>query len=108
MAEERQHIDEKEMQRYLSGDMSPEEQHAFEVKLENDAFAYEAIEGLSSQKESPLKESLSQLQLNKEQEPPSQPWFRIAATVSILVLAGIAIWYYSEQSFTGELAYEET
>lgn len=108
MSEHNGHIGEEEMQRYLNGEMDAAEQHTFEAKLENDPFAYQAVEGLESVSQAEVARELQKLQLEATKVEQSFSWMKIAAAVTIALMAGLGIWYYSQPQTPPQLAYEET
>lgn len=108
MSKQHQHISEEEIQRYLNGEMDAAEQHAFEAKLENDPFAYATMEGLEELSQAEVARELQKLQLEATEAKQSFGWMRIAAAVTIALMAGLAIWYYTQPQQPSQLAYEET
>ncbi|MEQ9300124.1 MAG: energy transducer TonB [Cyclobacteriaceae bacterium] len=106
MSEHNGHIGEEAMQRYLNGEMDAAEQHAFEKKLENDPFAYQAIEGLEGVSQAEVARELQKLQATETEQ--SFSWMKIAAAVTIALMSGLGIWYYSQPQTPAQLAYEET
>lgn len=108
MSEHNGHIGEEAMQRYLNGEMDTAEQHAFEAKLENDPFAYQAVEGLEGVSQAEVARELQKLQLEATKTEQSFSWMKIAAAVTIALMGGLGIWYYSQPQTPPQLAYEET
>lgn len=85
---------ENEIKRYRSGDMTPQEQHAFEKRALNDPFLAEALEGLDTISDSDLSSDLKAItdKINirtSKTRITRNPWFwplRIAASVSIILV----------------------
>lgn len=83
-----------EIKRYRNGDMTPQEQHAFEKRALNDPFLAEALEGLDAISDSDLSSDLKAI-TDKINSHTSKPritrnlWFwplRIAASITIIVV----------------------
>lgn len=82
-----QHIDLQEIKNYLNGKMSSIEKHAFELKMENDPFLYEAVEGYQ---ENP--EAIDRISNIKKDHLASRRSFFGSRTLAVLgVVAGIYI-----------------
>ncbi|GEM_PF-3790275 len=107
MAKDQQHIGEEEMQRYLNGEMSSEEQHLFESKLENDPFTYTAIEGLENQSKAERTNALEQMQLEVKRSEENFGWMKVAAVVAAVAMAGLGIWYYGQWATPEQIAYKD-
>lgn len=91
MSKNKYHIEEYE--RYLKGNMSPEEAHAFERMVLNDPFAREALEGLESQDPADVFGDIEQLSYKINQSRTSKfSWMRIAAVVSFLIISTAIVW----------------
>ncbi|WP_420316783.1 TonB family protein [Ekhidna sp.] len=88
----------EQFERYLKGQMTPEEAHAFERDVLDDPFAQEALEGYESQG----FESLDDIQKLKKQiqsRPQRKfPMLRIAAAVAMLIVGSILVFYVVDSS----------
>jgi len=111
MAENKKHrIDEETYRRYLSGNMTPAERHAFEKAMLDDLFAHEALEGMESMEPEHLAEDLKALktQLAQRTQKKEQPLFwRIAATLLLLGIFSFVIYYFIDTNAPTELAQEK-
>ncbi len=97
----------EQFEKYLKGQMSPEEAHAFERVVLDDPFAQEALEGL----ESVGNESLQDIEKLKARvatkKKRSIPFMRLAAVAALLITASYSLYYFTEQIGTEQLAMEE-
>ncbi len=107
MSKRNEHISEEAMQRYLNGEMDAAEQHAFEQQLENDPFAYAAMEGLEELSQAEVARELRKLQMEATEVDQSLGWMKIAAAVTIALMAGLGIWYFGKTDPPAQIAYEE-
>ncbi|WP_421764144.1 TonB family protein [Ekhidna sp.] len=105
MSEDKNHI--SKIERYLKGQMSPEEAHAFEREALDDPFTQEALEGFESQG----IDSLSDLeQLKKEiSAKKKQPFSisRIAAVIALLIVGSFTVYFFTTQIENEQLALEK-
>lgn len=95
------HIEEQEMLRYLNGEMSDEERHAFEKRLEKDPFAYEAVEGFENADKKAIPKDLAQMRAEKQPWKSRPPLVlrRIAAGVALMIMATITVlWLTVDES----------
>ena len=112
-----QQINFEEIEKYFSGQMSPEDMHSLEESALNDPFLAEAMEGYHDQKnnweEVKKQAALLEENLDKKAIEKSAPvffmnqgWLRIAAVFVVLFLAGGIAWYnwYREEPATTILA----
>lgn len=83
---------EKDIQRYLRGEMTPAEQHALEKAALNDPFLAEALEGLSNLTEAELTDDLESISAELEsqtehvwQMPAAAPMRKVAQTETSLM-----------------------
>lgn len=102
--------------RYIKGEMSPAEQHQLEKHTIDCPFCEEALEGLGEMHspgnlpgiQAELNEKIHQRVIaGKEARIIHLPAFRIAATITILLISGITLWYFfpgqkPEKLFTQE------
>ncbi len=107
MSKQNEHISEEAMQRYLNGEMDAREQHALEQQLENDRFAYAAMEGLEELSQAEVARELQKLQMEATEVDQSLGWMKIAAAVTIALMAGLGIWYFGKTDSPTQIAYEE-
>ncbi|MEQ8711728.1 MAG: hypothetical protein RIC80_01860 [Cyclobacteriaceae bacterium] len=107
MSKQNKHISEEAMQRYLNGEMDAAEQHALEQQLENDPFAYAAMEGLEELRHTEVARELQKLQMEATEVDQSLGWMRIAAAATIALMAGLGIWYFGKTDPPAQIAYEE-
>ena len=81
-----------ELQRYLSGEMSQQERHAFERKALDDPFLQDAIEGAESIAATDFKADVEKLQSMLSARKSTFVWWRVAAVALLFVLGGWAVW----------------
>ncbi len=97
----------EQFEKYLKGQMSQEEAHAFEREVLDDPFAQEALEGF----ESVGNESLQDIEKLKvrvtTKKKRSIPFIRIAAVVALLITASYSLYYFTGQIGSEQLAMEE-
>ncbi len=97
MADDKRHTGSfEEYQRYLNGEMSPEEEHAFEKRMLGDAFEEEAFEGLSQVSSEELTTDMAELRKRlgeKTRKKQALPLWRIAASLALLGLASFLIYF---------------
>lgn len=97
----------KQFERYLKGQMSPEEAHAFERDVLDDPYAQEALEGFESQG----SDSLADLeQIRKRitaQKKQSFLFLRIAAVISLLIVGSFTVYFFTTQIESDQLAIEK-
>lgn len=106
MSEDKNHSE--ALKRYLKGQMSPSEAHAFEREALDDPFLSDAIEGY----EQSGTEAFDDLQSLKVKLAPQTKkkfaWVRIAASVALLLTATFVIYYLQDSvAPEKELAMEE-
>lgn len=76
--------------RYRKGEMTPEEQHAFEKKALHDPFLADALQGAEMISEEEFSSDVSELQEKIKSKTSKGRWFwplRIAASVALLALS---------------------
>ncbi len=97
----------EQFERYLKGQMSPEEAHTFEREVLNDPFAQEALEGF----EAYGTEALADLDKLKNQISSNQktqfPFMRVAAVVALLILGSLTVYFFTDTIEGEQLAAEE-
>jgi hypothetical protein len=84
--------DKEDFLRYSGDGLSDEDRHALEREMQKDPFAEEAVEGLSAISPEEAMADISELRdrLNKRTgSQNSVPWFRIAASVALLLAVGV-------------------
>jgi hypothetical protein len=89
--------EEKDLLRYLNDEMSTREKYAFERKVENDPFVYEALEGFQDEDIKHIAKDLADLKkkLSKAESSSSNSLghgWKIAAAVALLIVAGFSAW----------------
>jgi outer membrane biosynthesis protein TonB len=105
--------EEKELLRYLNEEMSSKEKYAFERKAENDPFLYEAMEGLQDMDVKHLAKDLADMKKNLARSENtsfygfSNVW-KIAAVVTLLLVAGFSAWRLTMSPELKENASTET
>lgn len=106
MSEGKNHSE--QFERYLKGEMTPEEAYAFERKSLDDPFVQEAIEGFE---ESGL-ESLADLKSLRERISKEQkkkiPWLRIATAAILIITCSFIYFMVDRFDAESELAYDQT
>ncbi|MEP1034547.1 TonB family protein [Ekhidna sp.] len=100
MSEDKNHSE--QFEKYLKGQMSPEESHAFEREVLNDPFVQEALEGFETNGE----EALADLAKLKNQISSRQkalfPLMRVAAAITLLILGSFTVYFFTN-TIEGEL-----
>lgn len=108
MADKRKHITRPEtFKKYLSGQMSPAEQHAFEKRLLEDEFETDALEGFSQIDASELQSDLDFLKKKieeKTERPGRTMAWRIAASVALLAVFSFVAYMLITQNTPEEVA----
>lgn len=94
--------------KYIRGEMSHSEAHAFEKAMLEDPFLADAVEGLQLEFDA-LKTSLELNDLDKKLNPAGgqkyrMPFFQMAAVLLILVGTGLVIWLRMQQTDKVEMA----
>ncbi|MEZ4922150.1 MAG: tetratricopeptide repeat protein [Crocinitomicaceae bacterium] len=79
-----QNIDLKEIQHYLNGELRGAEKHVFEMKMENDPFLYEAVEGYQNN-----PEALARISKLKKDHRASRNSFFGSRTLAIIGVVGL-------------------
>lgn len=100
-----------DINRYHNGEMTPEEEHAFEKKALNDPFLAEALEGASLVSSNEFSEDLSLIQKQINQKTKKNIWLwplRIAASVTLILISYFAIAPYFEKNAHQNLAVQES
>ncbi len=86
--------DKDHFEKYLKGEMSNEEAHAFEREVLKDPFAQEALEGFEGQNPDEVFSNLDKLKIKTSQKKETTfPLMRIAAAVSLLLISSLAVWF---------------
>ncbi len=97
----------EQFEKYLKGQMSPEEAHTFEREVLDDPFAREALEGYEaygSEAIGDIEKLKSQITSKKKR---SFPFMRIAAAVALLIVGSYSIYFFTNQLDSDQLAMEE-
>lgn len=97
----------EQFEKYLKGQMSPEEAHAFEREVLDDPFAREALEGFEAIGPDTMGdvEKLKNQITNKEKR--SFPFMRIASAVALLIIGSYSIYFFTNQLDSDQLAMED-
>lgn len=97
----------EQFERYLKGQMSPQEAHAFEREVLDDPFAQEALEGYESQGANAVHD-LEQLRSRiQDKQKNTWPWMRIAAVIALLIVGSFTVYFFTDQIEGEQLAMEE-
>lgn len=98
----------EQFERYLKGQMSPKEAHAFEREVLNDPFAQEALEGLEGHDPNVTITDIRNLRKNISKKKNNGPiWLRVAAMIAMLIVGTIAVFYLFTDVEQSQLASEE-
>ena len=81
-----------ELQRYLNGEMSQQERHAFERKALDDPFLQEAIEGAELITTQEFSKDVASLQERLTSSRSTLVWWRVAAVALLFILGGWSVW----------------
>jgi TonB family protein len=81
-----------ELQRYLNGEMSQQERHAFERKALDDPFMQEAIEGAELITPQEFSNDVASLQERLTSSRSTFVWWRVAAVALLFILGGWSVW----------------
>lgn len=94
MTEETDSMIRARIQKYVSGNMSPEEEHLFEKEMLDDPFLADAVDGFMQSPSHQDSEKLKQLDISLRQEHNStrKYYWRWAAFFIGLISAGLVIW----------------
>ena len=97
----------EQFERYLKGQMSPQEAHAFEREVLDDPFSQEALEGFEEQG----RGTLDDLERLKTKVSTSRkkvfPFMKIAAAIALLLVATFTVYIFTNQVNEDLLAMEE-
>ena len=83
--------DKEEFKKYLSGKLSPGEEHAFERKALSDPFQQEALEGLEAHEAGQVIGDLEKLE-GKLTNKKSNQWLKVAASIILISVASVTTW----------------
>lgn len=97
----------EQFERYLKGQMSPEEAHAFERKVLDDPFAREAMEGYEAQGIDALNDLTHLRSRVQEEKTKAWSWMRVAAVVALLMVGSFTVYFFTEQMEGDQLAMEK-
>lgn len=97
----------EQFERYLKGQMSPEEAHAFEREVLDDPFAREALEGFEEQGDEALND-LAQLRSQvRGEKKKAWSWMWVAAVVALLMVGSFTVYFFPDQLEGEQLAMDE-
>lgn len=103
MSEGKNHSE--ELKKYLEGNMSPAEQHAFERMALDDPFLQEALEGGEQLDSSVFAADVDEI--NQNINPPQTfkfPVWKVAATVLLVAVSGWFVWSVIDEAPVEEVA----
>lgn len=98
---------EEQIRVYQEGKRTEREAHEVERTAFDSDFDADALEGLSSLPTREWKKDLNDLRARLATKKKSSPYLQIAAVVSLLILAGLSIWFLKDQK-NNSLAYQES
>lgn len=96
----------EQFERYLNGQMSPEEAHAFEREVLDDPFAQEALEGYETQGAEAIHD-VKKLRSKVVAKRNSFSFMRIAAAVALLIMGSFTVYFFINQVENDQLAMEK-
>ncbi len=91
----------EEFQKYLEGKLSEKGSHKFEYEVLQSEFEQEAAEGYMDQDPDIIKDDLIRLQ--RRLGTSGSHILRIAAVVSFLAVASVAVWFFTINTTSGDL-----
>lgn len=99
-----------DIEKYLSGKLTPSEMYALEKQALEDPFLAEALEGTEHINPSVFSEDIAELNAKLlKRKTPAWTWpVRIAASLLLLLIAAFIIWTMPDNSMKENLALEET
>lgn len=97
----------EQFERYLKGQMSPEEAHAFESEILDDPFAMEALEGFESQGGDSINDLNNLRKHIKTKKKKSFQFMRVAAVVALLIVGSYSAFVFTSQLEGDQLAMED-
>lgn len=105
MSVDKNHRD--QFERYLKGQMTPEEAHAFERDVLDDPFAQEALDGFDTMGVDAIDDLKKLKDKVSNQKDKAFPFMRVAAVVSLLIIGSYSVYYFTKQIDSEQLAIEE-
>lgn len=97
----------EQFERYLKGQMSPEEAHAFEREVLDDPFAQEALEGFENEGINALKDLQDLESRIQGKQKKSLSWMRVAAVIAILAVGSFTVYFFTDQIEGEQLAMDK-
>ena len=97
----------EQFERYLKGQMTAKEAHAFEREILDDPFAQEALEGYESAGAGSLKDLDSLKKQISQNKRGSFPFLRVAASVALLMLGSFTVYLFTNRIHGEKLAMDE-
>ncbi|GAB4230487.1 MAG: hypothetical protein Tsb0034_02440 [Ekhidna sp.] len=91
-----------QFEKYLKGQMSPAEANDFERSILDDPFAEEALEGLETHHPEALRDIPSLKRRIKQASRGNTYWLKVAASIVLLLAAGVSAYLIQFQSPSGE------
>ncbi|MCX2743493.1 carboxypeptidase-like regulatory domain-containing protein [Mangrovivirga sp. M17] len=88
-------IDFKTILKYLRGELDSKEEHQIEREALDDPFLSDAIEGFEQFDSKLIESDVNDLKSSIKREDRGYPWMSIAASIIIIVISGLSIWYFS-------------
>ena len=93
---------------YIEGKMSSGEAHAFERAALDDPFLFEAIEGAETISPEEFQADLATLDAGISIKNSKSSLWRVAASIAILAIAGLSIWFINQGIKPQEIAQNDS
>ncbi len=102
----------RDYHKYFSGNMSPEEAHAFEKEIMKNGFDQDAYDGLSQLNENEMNTDINEINARIQKRIKVKPkaiplWFKYAAGIAILIGVGSTAFFILKQELSQDVAYRE-
>lgn len=98
----------EQFERYLKGQMSPKEAHAFERAILDDPFAQEALEGFENHDSTQVFSDIKKLKADiKNRSDKAIPMMRIAAAIALLIVGSFTVYFFTNRVSEDQLAMEK-
>jgi hypothetical protein len=110
MTKGKTHIEESDFRRYLNDEMTNAERNAFERELQKHPFDAEAMEGMEQLSAAELGKNLNDLKTltSTKKRKNSTSYFAVAATILLLVTAGVIWMQLDKQNPIPQMTQNET
>lgn len=97
-----------DIEKYLRGELTPAEMHALEKAALDDPFLADALEGAEQLSASQFSTDVAELNQKIKQKQRISPWvLRIAASIAVVFVSIMAIWFFLEQEPVQDLAIQK-